>query len=78
MLFDMLRRRQSALAEEPLIRAPQALERFHVRKAVNGALALSLTNDREIAQGWLTEVGGALDGVIAKRLDRPYASASGP
>ena len=30
------------------------------------------TTDRDTALGWLEKSGGALDGVIAKRLDLPY------
>ncbi len=30
------------------------------------------TRDRKVAVKWLEKVGGALDGVIAKRLDGPY------
>ena len=30
------------------------------------------TGDRREALGWLKRTGGALDGVIAKRLDQPY------
>ncbi len=31
------------------------------------------TTDRDTALGWLKRSGGALDGVITKRLDQPYA-----
>lgn len=31
------------------------------------------TSDRELACEWLKDLGGALDGVVAKRLDAPYA-----
>jgi ATP-dependent DNA ligase len=32
------------------------------------------TTDRQVAQGWFDLVGQSLEGVIAKRLDRPYDS----
>jgi ATP-dependent DNA ligase len=32
------------------------------------------TTDRNVAQGWFNLVGQSLEGVIAKRLDRPYDS----
>ncbi len=42
------------------------------------ALLLSpATADRGEAIGWLERSGGALDGVIAKRIDEPYRPASG-
>lgn len=34
------------------------------------------TSDRRVAQRWYATVGGALDGVIAKRTDMPYASGN--
>ena len=34
------------------------------------------TRDRAVVDDWFARVGGALDGVIAKRVDAPYASGS--
>ena len=72
MLFDVLRVGAKCLDEKPLSNRRKALERFHVRNAVKGLLLSPSTNDREIALGWLKRSGGALDGVIAKRIDQPY------
>ncbi len=67
MLFDWLETTAAPLAERR-----DALEAFHAR---HGTAALRLspkTDDRATAQAWLDGSGGALDGVIAKRLDEPY------
>src|SRR6202022_875372 len=34
------------------------------------------TRDRRVVDDWFARVGGALDGVIAKRADAPYASGT--
>jgi ATP-dependent DNA ligase len=39
---------------------------------VEGLLLSPATSNSEIAYGWLKRSGGALDGVVAKRLDQPY------
>ena len=52
----------------------QRLERFFGANAVAGLALSPATTDREIALGWLKRSGGALDGVIAKRLDLEYRS----
>ena len=72
MLFDLLSVDETDLSGEPLAKRRRALETFH--KATDAAqLKLSpMTTDRDTALGWLDRSGGALDGVIAKRLDQPY------
>jgi ATP-dependent DNA ligase len=52
------------------------LERFHAAfLASNERIALSRSTDREeLAKGWLSEMRGQLDGIIAKRVDQPYMS----
>ena len=50
-----------------------ALEKLLAARARNRlASCLPATPDRDRAIGWLERTGGALDGVIAKRLDQPY------
>jgi ATP-dependent DNA ligase len=72
MLFDCLRAPGSALHDAPLSQRRAALEDIQ-REANEPALRLSpCTLDPAIAEGWLRQSGGALDGVIAKRLDAPY------
>lgn len=72
MLFDCLRLDGADLSVLPLRRRRAALERFH---GLHGGPALLLsdrTDDIETARAWLVRSGGALDGVVAKRLDEPY------
>ena len=74
MLFDILALDGEDLSGRPLSERRSALERFH---ASSGSPQLKLspaTRDRDTALGWLKRSGGALDGVIAKRLDQPYKS----
>jgi len=68
--------RGQALIGEPLkVRRPR-LERFYdayARKAERLRLSPA-TDDLSRAKAWLAHGGGALDGVVAKRLDLPYRS----
>ena len=72
MLFDLLSLEGEDYSGEPLSERRPALERF--LKTIDAPqLKLSpMTTDRDTAIGWLERSGGALDGVIAKRLDQPY------
>ncbi len=73
MLFDCLAGPDGrSFLDQPLAARREALERFHAAEA-DGAVRLSpFTEDREVAQGWLGQAGGALDGVVAKRRDGRY------
>lgn len=72
MLFDCLQLGAKDLAGRPLTERREALERF-MADAVSPRLLLSpVTTDRVIAERWFAHTGGALDGIIAKRLDQPY------
>jgi ATP-dependent DNA ligase len=72
MLFDCLARSGRSLIGAPLAERRAALEAFHAA-ADDPALLLSpCTCDRAAASAWLAAAGGALDGVIAKRIDEPY------
>jgi ATP-dependent DNA ligase len=76
LTFDLLREEGRDCVALPLRERRPALERF-AEKFGNGALRLSpATTDRAVVDSWFARVGGALDGVIAKRLDLPYASGS--
>ena len=70
--FDMLIDANGRdLREEPLKVRQRALAAF-LRRAASGRIAATPgTAQRETAEGWLS--GGELEGVIAKRLDGPYA-----
>jgi len=72
MLFDVLQVGSKAFDDKPLAQRRAALERFHEKNAVNGLLLSPATTDHDVALDWLKRSGGALDGVIAKRLDQPY------
>lgn len=72
MAFDCLAVGKAMLAARPLSERRAALEKLLSQES-EGDLALSpVTTDRNRAIGWLERTGGALDGVIAKRLDLPY------
>jgi ATP-dependent DNA ligase len=72
MLFDILESGGKTFDEQPLSNRRKALERFHKANAVDGLLLSPVTTDHDQALGWLQRSGGALDGVVAKRLDQPY------
>jgi ATP-dependent DNA ligase len=72
MAFDCLAAGKVMLAAKPLAERRAALKAL-LGKESEPSLQLSpATTDREEALGWLERTGGALDGVIAKRLDVPY------
>lgn len=75
-LFDLLRENGEDWIAKPLEQRRPALERF-VRRYLSTERELRLspaTTRRKTVDRWLTEAGGALDGVIAKKLGVPYAS----
>ena len=72
MLFDVLQVGAKSFGEQPLSTRRKKLENFFRTSAVDGLLLSPATTDRDLALGWLKRSGGALDGVIAKRLDQPY------
>ncbi len=72
MAFDLLLDGDSLLADKPLSARRAALEGFAARED-EPALRLSpYTEARSQADDWLARSGGALDGVVAKRIDDPY------
>jgi ATP-dependent DNA ligase len=77
LVFDLLvDERGRALIAGPLAERRQELERFaqrHLREDGNVRLSPA-TSDRRVAEGWLAQPQTSLDGVIAKRADRAYAS----
>jgi ATP-dependent DNA ligase len=75
MVFDLLQASDGRrLADRPLSERRGALERFSLDLGDNSVLRLSpVTLSRAEAGKWLAKAGGgALDGVVAKRLDEPY------
>jgi ATP-dependent DNA ligase len=74
ILFDLLVDAEGAsLIGEPLGVRRAALGAFHAGLGLQAGLRLSpKTEDPAKARRWLERAGGALDGVVAKRLDEPY------
>lgn len=77
IVFDLLTDDQGqALVNLPLAHRRPMLEAF-ARRYFNKSESIRLsqaTRSIETARGWLQAVGTGLDGIIAKRLDLPYAS----
>jgi ATP-dependent DNA ligase len=74
MAFDLLQLDGKSLLEAPLSKRRAALELFYKKNKAAGFHLSPMTRDRDTAVGWLKRSGGALDGVIAKRLDLEYRS----
>jgi ATP-dependent DNA ligase len=74
ILFDCLfTEAAGVLLGVPLLERRQALEQFYAALGAAPALRLTdYTRDCETAEAWLAHAGGALDGIVAKRLDAPY------
>ena len=73
LVFDLLREAGETILESPLRERRVRLERFASGFPDGGAIRLSpATSNRAVVDDWFARVGGALDGVIAKRADRPY------
>jgi ATP-dependent DNA ligase len=74
LAFDLLTDGPADLVELNLGERRRRLETF--AEAFDGeTIRLSpATRDRRVVDDWFARIGGALDGVIAKRIDLPYAS----
>ena len=75
--FDLLvDSKGKSLVDEPLTERRAQLEAFHASSVPAGvAIHLSPSTTRmATVTKWFRSVGGGLDGVIAKRVDVPYAS----
>lgn len=74
VLFDMLATPDGeSLVQTPLESRRAALEHFVRSLGSQGAFRLSpYTRDLSTAEDWLARSGGALDGVVAKRIDGLY------
>jgi len=76
IVFDLLGQGRHRLLKTTLNERGKLLEKFARQNFKNKAIRLSpATTDLKQAKKWFQKVGGDLDGVIAKRLDMPYASA---
>jgi ATP-dependent DNA ligase len=74
MAFDCLAIGKEMLAAKPLRDRRVRLETLLAKESQPMLLLSPATKDRDEALAWLDRTGGALDGVIAKRLDDPYRS----
>ncbi|HYI83652.1 MAG TPA: ATP-dependent DNA ligase, partial [Acetobacteraceae bacterium] len=76
MAFDLLvDERGRSLLDRPLAERRERLEQMAAKWPEGGPADLSpATRDRDVAAGWLADLAGGLDGVVAKRLDEPYRS----
>jgi ATP-dependent DNA ligase len=72
MLFDCLQWGARDLSEEPLSKRREALERFMETAAGPRLLLSPCTTEHRVAEDWFAHTGGALDGIVVKRLDEPY------
>ena len=72
MAFDCLAVGDTMLGDEPLETRRKMLEKLVGGEPEPMLLLSPATADRDTALGWLERGGGALDGVIAKRLADPY------
>src|SRR2546423_1205884 len=78
ILFDLIVENGKSLVDNTLEARRKKLEAF-VKKNIraNPRIMLSpATDDYAVAKRWFSQVGGALDGIIAKRLDLPYQSGN--
>jgi ATP-dependent DNA ligase len=76
LAFDLLALDGGELVAQPLADRRAALETM-ARGFDGTTLRLSpATRDRAVVDAWFARVGGALDGVIAKRADAAYASGT--
>ena len=70
--FDCLANDETALIDQPLVARRAALEAIFARENHHALLLSPATRDADLAKSWLDHSGGALDGVVAKRLDLEY------
>lgn len=76
MLFDFLYDAKGrSLLDESFEKRRGKLEQFFESSSPTDGLVLTpYTREQRVAQKWLNETSGSLDGVIAKQLDLPYIS----
>lgn len=76
LVFDLLDESGDELIELPLETRRARLEAFGAAFDGTTVRLSPATRDRAVVDDWFARVGGALDGVIAKRAGAPYASGS--
>ena len=76
IVFDLLAENGKSYLELNLCERRRLLEEFarsHLRRSTKIRLSPA-TTDHKVASDWFRKTGRDLDGIIAKRLDTPYAS----
>ena len=76
IVFDLLAENGNSYLKLNLLERRKLLEKF-ARSNLQSAKSIRLspaTTDYKLASDWFRKTGGDLDGIIAKRLDAPYAS----
>ena len=76
LVFDLLSADGEDLIDFRLEERRARLERFATVFDGTTIRLSPATRDRRVVDDWFARVGGALDGVIAKRADKPYASGT--
>ncbi|MFL6863846.1 MAG: ATP-dependent DNA ligase, partial [Allosphingosinicella sp.] len=74
MTFDLLFHKETSYLAAPLRIRRLALETVYSAEDRHDLLLSPATTDCDVAKAWLAQAGEALDGVVAKRLDEPYAA----
>ena len=73
ILFDCLAGADGqSLVDRPLAERRRVLEALHAGEREPGLLLSPASTRRSVAEEWLAGAGGAIDGVIAKRVDEAY------
>lgn len=77
VVFDILVDGEGKDVTGLLLRERRAiLEKFAHKYFVEGIRLSPASSERAVVDAWFAQVGNALDGVVAKRVDLPYASGT--
>jgi ATP-dependent DNA ligase len=78
IVFDLLAEGRESCLKRPLRERRPLLEKFarHNFKSNKSVRLSPATTDLAVAKKWFDKAVGNLDGIIAKRLDAPYASGA--
>jgi ATP-dependent DNA ligase len=73
VVFDILHHDGSDLSDKPLSERRPALEAFVAKTDADGLRLSPVTTNPQLGRSWFESPSTELDGIIAKRLDAPYA-----
>jgi hypothetical protein len=75
VVFDLLADAKGSRVDLPLVERRTLLEAFASQQFTTASIVLSpVTHDVTTVMKWFDQIGGGLDGVMAKRTDLPYQS----